>query len=600
MKFLLNFPGGVFQTFKDKPEAKGYAEVILEYNEEYLRKVNSLGCGVYFTPNAFKGGRKKELLTKINAIYADLDLGKEGQGEVTMLERAGLSNEVRRKFEPNFIIVTKNGIQPIWLLDEDKTDEETQELFTNVANGIIEWSKTVGAMGDQVKDTTRVLRLPNFYHMKGDPYLCKAYEYHEKKTTLKEMAKVFPYEVKKVEYKQTTGNDFANNPVSMAIERLDFQDVIIRAFNSVGRSASFDNQKRLTLDNRLTGTHQGKTGDCRFLASNSHEPFTGPLIKAVGDILNTTPTEGRKWIVETYNLDLSELKKKKKTADGIKKVMEKKIIKKKKFAWGTKAMNESFGIIKPASYIVVGAGPGTGKTTYCLNMAFENIKLGNKVLYLSLEMDNEEILDYLARKYAGWTVEEEYNETVPDYKREAYEKRRSELESMELLNLKGVVGGTDVNWDMLKELMKGDYDMVIVDNFNCIEKEEGDSVYDHQGRLSKRFLGYTNDNQVPIVVVHHFSQGGAQSQVKTSHSLAGNTKIANDAHRVVLLERKTKAKDKGFSSFEDAVDFTDKEKATMLVKLDKGRGYDDGIYKIIYFKKGTFHDQFDEAVDVKW
>ena len=86
-----------------------------------------------------------------------------------------------------------------------------------------------------------------------------------------------------------------------------------------------------------------------------------------------------------------------------------------------------------------------------------------------------------------------------------------------------------------------------------------------------------------IIVVHHYSKGGARANSKDGYSLSGNTKIVNDAHRIVLLERK---------KFDEDDSPTEEDKACMTVILDKGRGYDSGIRRHIYFIGGIFDDKF--------
>jgi len=86
--------------------------------------------------------------------------------------------------------------------------------------------------------------------------------------------KVESYIPKQENYEKKINNDVEKIRQIQEIENLDFQQVIIKAFGAVGRSASFDSKARLILDGRLTGTFQGKKDDKDYLASTSHEPFS--------------------------------------------------------------------------------------------------------------------------------------------------------------------------------------------------------------------------------------------------------------------------------------------------------------------------------------
>jgi len=407
MKFLQNFRNTVFQTFKDRTDAGGYAKIFFEYDETEFRKLNKSGCGIYFTPNGFKDGRKLGDLVSINAAFADLDFAKEGDNisqeendrRRTLITNALLSDRIT----PNFILNTKNGVQPIWTLEGAEIDDNTRQNWTWLIKGIIEWSKQYGCAGDEVKDLTRVIRLPGYYHMKGDPFMVTVDEYSDEKYPIWFMREAFPYEepeAPKVEKPKYKKGDVANE-----VDRLDFQELVIRAFASVGRTASFDDKKRLILDGRLTGTHQGKTGDGNFLASSSHEPFQGNRITVVSDILGVTNKEAYRWIKEEYGLD--DVVKGRKTEKVVKEVLtENEVIadidaEAKVFTWGTENLNSSISPIQQHHFIIVAGDTGAGKTTFCFDVAWKNAVEGKKVLFLSLEMTENEIYNRLARGFAS-------------------------------------------------------------------------------------------------------------------------------------------------------------------------------------------------------
>ena len=114
---------------------------------------------------------------------------------------------------------------------------------------------------------------------------------------------------------------------------------------------------------------------------------------------------------------------------------------KERYTWGTRNLDISFSIIKRGNFIVLGAKSGSGKTTFAFDMAQKNALLGHKVLFLSLEMDEKEVKESIARKRAGWTIQEEYDETIPQSKQEIFDNKLKEIESIENLYFRGVRGG---------------------------------------------------------------------------------------------------------------------------------------------------------------
>lgn len=585
MEFLKYFEGSVFQTFKDRPDAKGYPQVFFEYDEQRFESINQGGCGIYFTPNFFKGGRKEENLIYINAVFADVDLAKEGQmydkGEMETKKLEFMGKLEYLELPPNFVIHTKNGLQPIWRVFDGEVSEESKKKFKTILGGIIQLTKGMGSYGDQVKDLSRVLRLPGFYHMKSDPFLCTVTFFHDEKFYLDQLLEFFPFqqEEKKVDQKFLNGKPVEKGLVFIEIEKIPIEELAVRAFAYVGRSASFDKQKRLILDGRLTGTFVGKTGD-GFMASSSHEPFKGNRVTVVASILKVTNSEAYVWIREQYGLDEKKLKVEKDFAEKVE-IIQKPT--KKYYSWGTDGLTHNFGPIKRDTYSIIGASSGVGKTTFCLNMAFKNADLGHKVLYVSLEMTKKDLFEHLARKAANQTIWEEIYDEIPGGKKTRYQERLDELENKENLTIRGISGQSNITFEYLEKLMEGDWDLIFVDNFNLIVKENGKNQYEHEGELSSKFVTYAYEKQTPLVVVHHYSKAGHKETMKTSYSLSGNAKIVNDAHRIVLLERKY---------FEEDDEPTPKDRSRMKVTLDKCRGYDGGVRRVIYFYHGEFFDEY--------
>lgn len=593
MDFLKSFEGTVFQVFRDNPKAIGFPQVFETFDEQRFKVLNDGGCGIYFTPNACKGGRKEENLVRINAVYADIDVAKEGDNmavESIKEKKEFIIDKLEYTYAPpNFIIDTKNGLQAIWLVLEEELTTESKKKFKTIIEGIIHFTEGVGSKGDQVKDLTRVLRLPGFYHMKGDPYLCTSRELHLDRFKMDDLLEIFPLpkvEEQKPELPKSPFKPFQKpyqkGLVDQSIDNLDTQELAIRAFYSVGREASFDRQGRVILDGRLTGTFQGKNGDRKYLASTSHEPIKGNHTTMVASILNMTNSEARRWIMDQYGLNEKKLQVEKSLSENIE-VVEKPM--RKYYSWGTEALTNNFGPIKRDTYAIVGAGSGTGKTTFCLNMAFKNAELGHKVLYVSLEMTQKDLFEHLARKASSQTIWEEIHNETPEDKMERYKKRLDELGNKQNLTIRGISGQLNITFEYLEKLMEGDWDLIFVDNFNLIVRDAGKNQYDHEGELSSKFVAYAKEKQTPLVVVHHYSKGGQREIVKTSYSLSGNAKIINDAHRIVLLERKY---------FEEDDEPTPKDRARMKVTLDKCRGYDSGVRRVIYFYRGEFFDEYPE------
>ena len=72
---------------------------------------------------------------------------------------------------------------------------------------------------------------------------------------------------------------------------------------------------------------------------------------------------------------------------------------------GLKAIDNITGGLELNSVSILAAFPSTGKTALALNIAAHNIKQGNKVLFISLEMGKNQLLDRMAAAEGGLPYE---------------------------------------------------------------------------------------------------------------------------------------------------------------------------------------------------
>lgn len=540
--------------------------------------LNKKNFGIYFAVNSFGEGnpRQDQYCEKLRYVYADLDLAKSGDGQTRDQKEAKkkiVIDELIKKCEPTIIIDTSNGLQPLWKLSNGDISKKTE--YVRAIKGIIFWSKQYGCMADRVYDLARVLRLPEFYHMKEEPYLCKIIHSSNKKYTIKELNEIFPYEEEEVVIHTPTPIENLS-PIDQALNAIDIKDIVIKAFNQTGRLASFDSKGRLILDNRLTGTFQGKKDNKDYLASTSHEPYIGNRITAVSGILNINNKEARAWILKEFNINWATEKAKLITIKETKPTKDYKL----RYTWGTKKLDDNFAIIKRKTFIVLAAKRGSGKTTLAFDLACKNAELGHRVLFVSLEMEKQFIKEDFARRRAGITIPEEREYKIPELKQSAFERKIKEINDIKNLFFSGVQRGSDISWDGVKILIAEhkDLDLIIIDNLDLIDRNEGEDEWEKQKRIVKNMMNYTADQQVPIILIHHYRKSMSGGKSQGMDELSGSGKIADSADCVVQISRPEN---------KDAVY---PEKYMSVVHLQKARGYNES-WQSIYFLGGTFVDE---------
>jgi hypothetical protein len=156
--FFSLFPGvKTIQTFDDKKANKKLTQiihidgVISESMSIKLAGMNNEGAGIYLCINETDGkGRKASNVTAVRAVYADLD---------------GVPPEKAMEFHPTLVVESSKGrFHCYWL-----TDDTPIEGFTALQKNII---RMLGS-DPHVHDLPRVLRVPGFFHQKGEPFLSK-------------------------------------------------------------------------------------------------------------------------------------------------------------------------------------------------------------------------------------------------------------------------------------------------------------------------------------------------------------------------------------------------------------------------------------------
>jgi hypothetical protein len=154
--YILGGKSHTFQTFNDKKDGKfKYLNKQLHGTladvQSKLSKWNKLfDIGIYVTINKTdKKGRKTENITKVRALFADLD-------------GSPLAPILKAKPEPHMIIESSKGkYHAYWLVDDCPLDKFSI------------YQKAIAKKFDsdpKVCDLPRVMRLPGFNHCKGRSY----------------------------------------------------------------------------------------------------------------------------------------------------------------------------------------------------------------------------------------------------------------------------------------------------------------------------------------------------------------------------------------------------------------------------------------------
>lgn len=324
---MKTFPNQLLVALDDKKSGRAPKTFDI-YNQAELTKLNEENYGIFFTVNSFdatpeeikaveereskaKGypvkvtKRRGEFLKRLNAVYGDLDVAKSDDNEPQEIieeRKQKLITALNNYCPPSTIIVTRNGVQPIWFIEENDISPDTLRKYRQIINGLIEWSKQHGGLGDDVKDVTRVLRVPGFYHQKREPYLITELAGNDKIWTLEELAFYFWKEPKLADFKPLMAS-LGDNPLFDEVNKLDIKQVAIDVWKYKGSEASFNEKNQLIVDGKLCATFVNRDGK-NFISKggSSDYPAQGNAITYVAGTLGITNKDSFKWLLKQYNI----------------------------------------------------------------------------------------------------------------------------------------------------------------------------------------------------------------------------------------------------------------------------------------------------------
>jgi len=580
-EFLQYFPGFCIQTFDDldiklypgtsKDESLITCRKPSNYTKDEIKSLNDRGAGIYFTPNKFpKGKRGEEYCEGVNAWYVESD-------DLSIDEQ--WANLKSSPLAPSFVVQSKNSLHAYWLAKDG-----TKENFKRVVKGLVKHFQGDSACAE----ISRVLRVPGFYHKKdrNNPFLIGVVEEHpECAYTESEMIASFPYEEEKpkslIVQKIINTDDFWQ-----MMGKLDNKSVLIRlSGQSIVNGEIIEFKKRRPAGEYIYvngGMCDAWLDEQGMIGSGKRG---GPTwIQWLG-FYNIPKSEIARWAKD----NLAEVKKWTEEHEPKKELIKNQIekieqpIKKKtskiRYTWGTQELDDSFGIIKPGNFIVAAAKRNSGKTTFAFDMACKNAKLGRKVLFLSLEMDTEDIIENIGRKYSGITIPEERDYKIPEVKQLAFDRKVLEIKNMENLFLKGLRSTENILWETILTTIQSyqDLDLIFLDNLDLIGSEPKEFELDRQKRIVKNILSFTYSQNIPLILIHHYRKSSFQGKEKGMDEMSGSGKIADGADMVIKISRNSDP------------EATYPERYQTTLYLQKCRGYQESI-KSIYFIKGTFVD----------
>ena len=186
--------------------------------------------------------------------------------------------------------------------------------------------------------------------------------------------------------------------------------------------------------------------------------------------------------------------------------------KRNSYTWGLDKTDSRITTFKRGEASILVADENQGKTTFLYFVARQNRKKYNhKVVYYSLEVTKDEMVDSIARQHAGITKlqyrDGEY------YNNPEYLKKKKELEEQDDVDFIGRKASEVTTIEQIEERVRGleDVDLLVIDNLSCLMSSNSDTNADFQDKAI-RIIGLAKDLNIPIVLVHHYRKSDGRAK----------------------------------------------------------------------------------------
>lgn len=178
---------------------------------------------------------------------------------------------------------------------------------------------------------------------------------------------------------------------------------------------------------------------------------------------------------------------------------------------------------------VVGGQTGVGKSFFALNHAIYNALEGNKVLFISTELDKQTNYDRLQGNY--------------DYfQKKAGIKELDSVSMIDTIELSTNAKTTTEIVDLIRDRkQKNDIDLVVIDHLQDIEYEGADAEYDSIRKTCLAIKDIAIEEHVAIMLVSQLNRMGQKGdQRQPGYSYLGSSKIEQIAHVAIIIIRNQK------------------------------------------------------------
>ncbi|MBT6048639.1 MAG: AAA family ATPase [Candidatus Scalindua sp.] len=197
---------------------------------------------------------------------------------------------------------------------------------------------------------------------------------------------------------------------------------------------------------------------------------------------------------------------------------------------GFPSIDSEIGGLKGTEFVIIIADTGVGKTNLMLNMAHNMLKKGKKVLFFSLEMSTNELLDRFVPIVGDHNARDIRDRAVRK------ETLHGTVTTLKELPLSIVQSAGITSNDVAQEVINSDADVVMVDYLQRLNDGKGkDTEMERLRSIVRRLKNTALANEVPIITPVQVDKASSKSKAIRVENVAGAKDIANEADLALYL-----------------------------------------------------------------
>jgi len=261
-----------------------------------------------------------------------------------------------------------------------------------------------------------------------------------------------------------------------------------------------------------------------------------------------------------------------------------------KAKFGIPKLDKEIGGLRGTELVIVVADTGLGKTNLLLNFVHNMLKQNKKILFFSLEMGVDELLDRFI-PIAG-------NTNAEDIRERATQKQflQSTIDNLKKNNLKIISDGDITSDDVVNEMINQKPDVVFVDYLQRLADVRGTgSEMERLRSIAQKLKNGALKLKIPVITPAQVDKASSLSGSYRIENVAGAKDIANEADIGLYLfkDKMTEKQAELCSIVENTLgDSTKKQSNTLKLKIVKSRhSRDQGIIDLNFDKNNLMMTQ---------